>query len=418
MKETKEYLSNTKSYIKTFIKWIIVAGITGAVGGFIGGVFHRLIEFATEYRVENSHIIYFLPLAGLLIVFLYRVMGLKKDPGTNIVLSSVSAEDKVPLAMSPLIFLSTIITHLFGGSAGREGAALQLGGSLAYSIGKAFRLDRQDMHTIVLCGMSAVFSALFCTPVTAAVFAIEVVSIGIVYYSAIMPCVIASFAACIISVALGNHAVAYTIAVIPEFNFMVIGKVLAVAFICGAFSIVECVTLKKTHKLLDKIIPSPYVRVFAGGLAIVLLTLLIGNNDYNGAGMNVVERAIGGEVIWYAFILKLIFTAVTIGSGFKGGEIVPTFFIGATLGALVGSIIGLDVGFSAAVGLIAMFCGVVNCPVASIVLSVELFGAGGLPLFALSCAVSYMMSGNYGLYSSQKIMYSKIKDEIIDKFAN
>jgi len=134
--------------------------------------------------------------------------------------------------------------------------------------------------------------------------------------------------------------------------------------------------------------------------------------------MNVVERAIGGEVIWYAFILKLIFTAVTIGSGFKGGEIVPTFFIGATLGALVGSIIGLDVGFSAAVGLIAMFCGVVNCPVASIVLSVELFGAGGLPLFALSCAVSYMMSGNYGLYSSQKIMYSKIKDEIIDKFAN
>ena len=418
MKETKEYLINIKSYLKTFIKWIIVAGVTGAVGGFIGGIFHRLIEFATEYRVHNSSIIYFLPIAGLLIVFLYRVMGLKKDPGTNIVLSSVSAEDKVPLAMSPLIFLSTIITHLFGGSAGREGAALQLGGSLAYSIGKVFRLDRQDMHIIVLCGMSAVFSALFCTPVTAAVFAIEVVSIGIVCYSAIMPCIIASFVACIISVALGNHAVAYTLSVIPEFDFVSIGKVCAVAFLCGVFSIVECVTLKKTHKLLDKIIANPYIRVFAGGLVIVVLTLLIGNNDYNGAGMNVVERTIGGEVIWYAFILKLIFTAITIGSGFKGGEIVPTFFIGATLGALIGSIIGLDVGFSAAVGLIAMFCGVVNCPVASIILSVELFGAGGLPLFALTCAVSYMMSGNFGLYSSQKIMYSKIKDEIIDKFAN
>ena len=418
MESTKEYSENIKSYLKSFIKWIIVAGVTGAVGGFIGGIFHRLIEFATEFRGENPQIIYFLPLAGLIIVFLYRIMGLKKDPGTNVVLLSVAKEEKVPLAMSPLIFISTIITHLFGGSAGREGAALQLGGSLAYSIGRILKLDEKDMHTIVLCGMSAVFSALFCTPVTAAVFAMEVVSIGVMYYSAIVPCMLASFVACIISMALGNHAVAYTITSIPGFNIEIIVKVAVVALFCGLFSIVECVVMKRTHKLLDKKIPNPYIRVLVGGVLVVILTLIVGNNEYNGAGMNVIERVINGEVIWYAFILKLIFTAITIGSGFKGGEIVPTFFIGATLGSLIGSLIGLDSGFAAAVGLICMFCGVVNCPLASIILSVELFGAQGLAMFAIGCAVSYMMSGNYGLYSSQKIIYSKIKDEYIDKSAN
>lgn len=410
----KNRLERMYLYIKTFMKWLVISGITGAAGGIVGGVFHKFIEYATAIRVSNPAIIYFLPLAGVVIAFLYRIFGLKKDPGTNTVLASVRTEKPVPWVMSPLIFISTVITHLFGGSAGREGAALQLGGSIAYTIGHILRLDDKDMHEVVLCGMSAVFSALFCTPVTAAIFAIEVISVGVVYYSALVPCIFASYVACIISKCFGNSAVYYALSFVPDFNIAVILKIILVGAVCGGFSIVECVTMKKTHFLLERIFKNSYIRAFAGGAIIVLATVLIGTRDYNGAGMDVIQRAINGNVIWYAFLLKLAFTAITIGSGFKGGEIVPTFFIGATLGCLAGKIIGLDPGFCAAAGLVCMFCGVVNCPVTSIILSIELFGSEGVALFAIACAVSYMLSGNYGLYTSQKIMYSKIKNEYID----
>ncbi len=399
------------SYFKAFVKWIVIAGVVGIFGGVTGGAFHLFIGYATNLRTQNPNIIFFLPAVGLIIVFLYRICGLRKDPGTNTVISAVRENNNVPALMAPLIFVSTILTHLCGGSAGREGAALQLGGSISGVIGRVFKLDEKDRHTVILCGMSAVFSALFITPVTAVVFALEVISVGVMYYSSLLPCVVASFTACIISTLMGNEETFYLLGSIPAFDAYSVIRVVGVAIICGLFSIVMCVTMKKSHKLLDKLFPNDYIRVIAGGAAIILLTFIAGNNDYNGAGMDVAERALNGEAVWYAFILKLIFTAITIGSGYKGGEIVPTFFIGATLGCTLGPLVGLDNGFCAAVGLVAMFCGVVNCPVASVILSVELFGAEGLPLFAVACAVSYMLSGNFGLYSSQKIMHSKIKNE-------
>lgn len=398
----------TIKYIRSFIKWIIIAGVVGLTGGVVGGIFHRLIEYATHFRGETPYLLYFLPLGGVIIVFLYKLSGLEKDPGTNVIISSVSKGDKVPFLMAPLIFISTIITHMLGGSAGREGAALQLGGSMAYRIGKLFKLNEVEMHTIVMCGMSAVFSALFCTPVTAAIFAIEVISVGLFYYSSILPCFFASYIACIISLMLGNEAPAFIITNIPDFSFDIIFKVIIAGIVFALVSISECKIFHESHKLLEKYFPNRYFRIIFGGILIIIMTLLIGNRDYNGAGMDVITRAIGGNVIWYAFILKILFTAITLGSGFKGGEIVPTFFIGATLGCAIGNIVGLDSGFCAALGLISVFCGVVNCPVSSIILSIELFGSDGIVFFALSCAVCYMMSGKSSLYSSQKFINSKI----------
>jgi H+/Cl- antiporter ClcA len=172
--------------------------------------------------------------------------------------------------------------------------------------------------------------------------------------------------------------------------------------------------MKESGKLFKRLFKNEYIRIMAGGILIIILTLICGTKDYNGAGMDVIERAISGQAVAYAFILKIIFTAITIETGYKGGEIVPTFFIGATFGCVAGGMLGLDMGFSAAVGMAAMFCGVVNCPVASIMLSIEVFGSGGIGFFALACAISYMLSGYFGLYSTQKIVFSKLKTEVIN----
>ena len=185
-------------------------------------------------------------------------------------------------------------------------------------------------------------------------------------------------------------------------------KVIIIALFCAVLSILFCTSLRQGKIYFKKLIKNRYLRGFVGGCAIILLTLACRTYDYNGAGMDVIARALSGDAKFYDFLLKIIFTAITLASGFKGGEIVPTFFIGATFGCVMGTVLGMDASFAAAIGLVAVFCGVVNCPISSIILSAELFGTEGIVLFALACGVSYIMSGNFGLYKSQKIVYSKI----------
>ncbi len=406
--------NSAKNYVKTFFKWIIVAGITGLVGGIIGSLFHVSVEKATEFRLLNNWIIYFLPVGGIAIAVLYRLFKMSDSTGTNQIIDSIRTDEHVPIILAPLIFISTVITHLLGGSAGREGAALQLGGSIGSLTGKIFRLDEKDMHLVVLCGMSGVFSALFGTPLTATLFAMEVISIGVIYYSSLVPCLVSSLVAYGVSLNFGIEPVHYTLSLVPELSVRTFVITTVLAAMCAVLSIIFCVVMHKTEHFMKHKISNDYVRGFAGGLAIVILTLLVGTRDYNGAGMNIVENAVNGVVKPEAFMLKMIFTAITIGAGFKGGEIVPTFFIGSTFGCFVGGLMGLNPGFSAAIGLVSLFCGVVNAPIASIILSIELFGVQGLILFAIACSVSYMLSGYYGLYSSQKIVYSKLKAEFIN----
>ncbi|MBQ7032751.1 MAG: chloride channel protein [Clostridia bacterium] len=401
-------------YIKAFVKWIILAGIVGCIGGAVGSVFHICIDLATELRMEHSWILYLLPIGGLVIAGLY---ALGKNYGridTNRVLEAVYSSEKVPFVMAPLIFISTVMTHLLGGSAGREGAALQLGGSIGYRIGKTFRLKPGDMHLIVMAGMSAVFSALFGTPLTAAVFAIEVVCVGVWHYAALVPCLTGALAGFGMAQCFGLAPVHFGGVVFPALTVGAAGQVAILALLCALVGMLFYETIHAAEHLGERYLPNKFLRAAVGGAIVVVLTLLVGTRDYNGAGMDIITRAIGGEARYEAFLLKILFTAVTIAAGFKGGEIVPAFFIGSTFGCVAAPLLGLDPGFAAAVGFVAVFCSVVNCPVASMFLALEVFGAEGMLFFAVACAVSFMMSGRSSLYKAQKMVYSKTDETRID----
>lgn len=416
MSKLKKTAIYAGKYFRTFYRWLFVACLIGAVCGLVGSLFHIAVDWATSYRGGHGWLIYLMPLAGFLIAGMYRVTKMK-GVGTNRIIESVHEGDKLHVMLVPVVFIATVITHLVGGSAGREGAALQIGGGLGSKIGKVLHLDDKDMRIVTLCGMSAVFAALFGTPLTATIFALEVISVGILYYVALIPCLVSSIVAYAISLAFKLAPTRFVVTVEP-LAAMTLLKVVVLAIACAIVSMVFCILLHKTEELANSYIKSGCIRAILGGVVLIGLTLAVGSTDYNGAGTDIIESAINdGVAPSWAFFWKIIFTVITIACGFKGGEVIPTFFIGATLGCVLGPIIGLPAGFAAAIGLAAVFCGNVNCPIASIVLSVELFGSGELIYFALACAISYMLSGYFSLYSSQKIMYSKTRAEFINRYA-
>ena len=397
------------------LKWIIFAIIVGAIVGLCGTAFYFALSLVTVLRTQNTWLIFLLPLGGLGIVAMYRFLHNEKDTGTNLVISAIHSDDELPLRMAPLIFVSTLITHLFGGSAGREGAALQMGGSIGNALGKLFHFDDKDKHVMIMCGMSAAFSALFGTPMAAAILPMEMVSVGVMYYIALVPCVISSLVAHGIAYSFGVSNEMFIIRSIPKFGIMTSIEISVLAILCALVSILFCVLLHKSEDLYKRFFTNPYIRVIAGGCIIIVLTLLVGNQDYNGTGINIIEHCINGTVRPEAFLLKMIFTALTLGAGYKGGEIVPSFFTGAAFGCLFGNLLGFAPTLCTAVGMTAVFCGVTNCPITSLLISFELFGYDGMPYFLLATALSYMLSGYFGLYRSQKIVYSKYKTNYINK---
>ena len=395
-----------------FLKWVLVALLVGGICGVVGSLFHICIDLVTELRMEHGWVIFLLPVGGLAIFFLYKLSKTKLD--TNRVIESIRSENDIPLIMAPLIFIGTVITHCVGGSAGREGAALQLGGSIGYNIGCLFRFGKDELHMIVMTGMSAFVAALFGTPLTAAFFALEVTSVGIMHYSGLVPCLVAAYGASTIAKLFRLSPVAFTLTTNVEFGAISSLQTAGVAIVAAIVSVLFCVSLEKGEHYMKKLVKRDWLRPIIGGVLIIGLTILVGNQNYNGAGMNVIESAMQGKADIFAFVLKIVFTVITIAAGFKGGEIVPTFFIGSTLGCVVAPLFGLDPAFGAAIGFVALFCGVVNCPVASIILALEVFGVSNLPLLAIACGISYMLSGNYSLYKSQKIMYSKFETKFIN----
>ncbi|MBE6014284.1 MAG: chloride channel protein [Lachnospiraceae bacterium] len=390
------------------LKWGVLALFTGGICGTIGVGFHYTIAYVTQFRGENPWILYCLPVAGLLIVLLYRGAHMEDDGGTNTIINSVRSADRIPIAMAPLIFIGTALTHLCGGSSGREGAALQLGGSIAAFLGRCIKLKKDDIKVVTMSGMSAVFSALFGTPLTAAVFSMEVVNVGNMHYSSFLPCIISSLTSSVIASVLGVEKEAMAAPVIDDLRLLHIGQVVIIAVCCALVSYIFVETMHLVGKTYKKLFNNQYIRILVGSALVIGITLLLGTTDYNGAGMPVIERAMHEAARPEAWAIKIILTALTLGAGFKGGEIVPSFFIGATLGNVVATLIGFDMGLGAAIGMICFFCAVVNCPIAAILLSVEFFGGGNVALFGVACAVSYLVSGYSSLYSSQKIVYSKI----------
>ena len=409
-------IRNNFRHLISAIKWIIFPIISGLVIGAAGTLFSILLAFVTNLRLSHPWLLYLLPIGGVVIVGCYHLLHNQNDTGTNLVISSINAGDRLPFKMAPLIFVSTLITHLCGGSAGREGAALQLGGSVGNGIGHLFRLDEKDKQVMTMCGMSAAFSALFGTPLAAAIFPIEVISVGIMHYSVLVPCVIASLIAQSIAAMAGIAPETFVIAQIPDFTVASSVKISVLAILCALVSILFCLILHKTDHLYKHFFKNPFLRIFVGGCIVIVLTLLVGSQTYNGAGMDFIARCMEEATVRpEAFILKMIFTAATLCAGFKGGEIVPSFFTGAAFGCLFGNLLGFSPTLCTAVGMISLFCGVTNCPITSLLISFELFGYAGVPYFLLSVAFSYMFSGYFGLYHSQKIMYSKLKTSYINR---
>ena len=412
----KTYLSDKCTamlrYCGALAKWMLVGALIGSVGGLIGSAFHMGVDFATTLRLNHPWVLYLMPVGGLAIVGLYK-LAKTEGKGTNSIIESVHFGANVPVILVPVIFLATVITHLVGGSAGREGAALQIGGGIGHSAGKLLRMGEKDLPLATLCGMAGVFSALFGTPLTATVFALEVISVGVLYYAGLVPCITASMMGYVVSHLMGVAPTRFRGVPIPRLDVVTMVKVTALAAAAAVVSILFVRALHLTEKGAGKYLKSPWLRIVAGSAVLIGLSLLTGG-DYNGAGMDVITRATAGEADALAWVWKIVFTALTIGVGFKGGEVVPSFFVGATFGCFAGGLLGIDPGFGAALGLIAVFCGAVNCPLASMVLSMELFGGRGLLYFAMTCAVSYALSGYCGLYSSQTILYSKLRAEYIN----
>lgn len=400
-----------------FIRWTAISIVMGTVCGLIGTAFGYGVIYAQRLFKTHSFLLYLMPVAGVLIVLLHQMFHEIGNRGTNLILESISSDERIPMATLPCIFISTILSQAVGASAGKEGAALQIGGCIGNYFGDVFHMDERDKKVMIMSGMSGCFGAIFGTPLAAAMFGIEVISIGVAYYAALVPCVFASFIGAQISGALGLHGESFLILHIPEFSLVPALYTVGLGLTCALLSVCFCILLHETQHLYKNKIGNVYVRILvAAGLSIALA--LIFGRDYCGAGFNLVEKAVDGESAYLGFLLKMIFTAVALGGGFKGGEIVPTLAVGASFGCTFGLLTGFEPSLCAAAGMLATFVGVTNCPIATMFLGFELFGFEAMPYFAVAVAISFTLSGYYGLYSGQKFTYSKTKAEFINRKAH
>ena len=382
--------------------------ITGLVVGVCGAAFVHLLSLAEWLRNETLWAALLLPFAGLLVVFLYKKGGIRTAGGTDLIVQAARGEQPVSRLLAPVIFISTLLTHAFGGSAGREGAALQLGGSLAELIRKGMRIDGSFEDLAIMCGMSAGFSAVFGNQISAVIFALEISCVGMLPLGALFPCVISSITAGTVARYLGARGVSfYLTASTPDALFY--GRVLILGVACGLVSILVCYTFSGIRSGLELLLPNPYQRVIIGSSVVVFLTLGLDTKLYLGTGQVMIDEAIRmGNAAPQDAVWKLIFTAVTLGAGLKGGEIVPSFAIGASFGCVLGPLLGLPAPYAAAVGMIALFCGVTNCPLTALILGFEVFSFCNPGGFLAGVAASFLVSGYGGLYSKQKFAFSKV----------
>ncbi len=407
------------TYTATISMWLLFALTMGILCGLIGTAFDLTLETASHLFAHHSWLVLLLPIAGLVIVWLYQLGRVKKDNGSDMIVHSVREGVKVPYAVAPLVFVGTTLTQLCGGSSGREGAALQMGGAVGTFCGRMLGFQEKNTNILAMCGMSALFSAVFGTPVTAAIFAIEMISAGTVYYMALFPCLLSSIIAYLIATTCGVVPAAERMAkvIVPALTVPNLGKIVLMGAVFAAVTVLFVTAIHKTEHSTAHRIPNPYLRVVIGGIVVILLTAAVyfcgGSFRYNGAGMEGVIAAMEGKANAWDFLLKLTFTVFTLGFGFKGGKIVPGFFMGATLGCVLAVWMGLPPSFGAALGLVALFSGMTNCPLASLVMGLELFGGEALLYFAIVTALLYLLAGYYSFFSGREVAYSKLQEEYI-----
>lgn len=384
--------------------WILVASLVGVLSGSASALFLSSLDFATHLRLSHPWLLYLLPAAGVLIALTYSHYGRDVDAGSNLLIDEIHNPQKiVPLRMAPLILLSTVITHLFGGSAGREGTAVQIGGSLADQLTRLFQFNNEKRKIILMTGIAAGFSSVFGTPLAGAVFALEILTIGRLRYPALLPCFVAAIIADITCTAWGIRHTAYTITAVPPLNLTNVLWTLLAGTCFGLCAYSFSWLMHRLTKQAKKNFPSPVVRAFAGGLALIVGAVLLESDRYLGLGLPALSESFLGLVPSYDFLLKMLFTIITLSTGFKGGEVTPLFFIGATLGNALVWLIPLPLSLLAGMGFVAVFAGAANTPLACTLMAMELFGSSSGIYTALACVMSYIFSGHTGIYHSQKI---------------
>jgi H+/Cl- antiporter ClcA len=389
-------------------QWVFLGTLVGVAVGVAAAAFLWLLDKATAFRQTHEVIVFALPLAGLLMGFWLQRWGGPVRGGNNLVIDTVhECSDRIPLSVAPSILGGTVLTHLFGGSGGREGAAVQMGAALAEEISHRLRVSTHTRTQLLAAGIAGGFGAVFGTPIAGTIFGLEVVHLGKIEYRSLVPALVASVVGDFTVRSLGIRHGAF-----PQVPALAIDPLVAAKWtlIGVVVALVAIAFVELTHgirRLLEGRVASLPVRMFFGGLAVVGLWQLVGTSDYLGLGTPLLSSAFSHQSAWYAFVLKLLFTALTLGAGFLGGEVTPLFVIGATLGSAIAGPLGLPLALTAGVCMAAMFAAASNTPLALSIMAVELLGAHALPHVVIVCVVAYLMTGSRSIYPSQRLLHEK-----------
>ncbi|MBL1226283.1 voltage-gated chloride channel family protein [Enterococcus sp. BWR-S5] len=398
-------MKNNKVVLTTIYmgKWLLIALIIGSIMGTLSAFFLNSLTWVSAYRGTHPWLLLLLPVSGAVFAYLYSRYGKNAAGGNNLVISQANGgEENIPLRLIPLTLFGTITTHLFGGSVGREGTAVQMGGAAADAVGRVFRLSGYEREIILIAGISAGFSSVFGTPLAGTIFGLEVLALGKLRSEAIFPSFFAAFFANMVTEMYGITHTHYKMGAVPEWTVQVFLK-LAIAGICfGLIGWVfsrSIVFLKKTY---SNWVSNPVLRNFLGGAVVVVAALLLGTQRYLGLSLPLLSDAFSGQASPFDFIGKLFFTVLSLGAGYQGGEVTPLFEIGATLGSTLAPFLQLSVPFLAGLGFIGVFSGATNTPIACFIMGIELFGSQSAVYLLMICIISYMCSGNSGIYSAQE----------------
>jgi len=396
---------NLQRRAQVICQWIALGLAVGVACGLASAAFLALLDRATHFRVSHEVIVYTLPAGGLVIGLIYERWGQEIKGGNNLVIDTIHGDQKqIPLRMAPMVLVGTVLTHLFGGSAGREGTAVQMGASLADAIAHRLKLHHEGRRQLIAAGIAGGFGSVFGTPIAGMLFGLEVVWVGRIEYHALLPALVAAVVGDFVTRACGIVHTGY-----PVVPFVAMTPLLALKWLGfgGAVAATSVAFVELTHGLkrqLEKRIPRLPLRMMVGGIAIVAMWKLIGTSDYLGLGVkSIVGAFTDPDVPPYAFAAKLVFTSVTLGAGFLGGEVTPLFFIGATLGAVLGRLLGIPVELAAGVGLAGVFAAAANTPIALSIMAVELVGANAMPHVVFVCVIAYLITGHRGIYPAQRL---------------
>jgi H+/Cl- antiporter ClcA len=390
-------------------QWAVLGSLVGVLCGAASALFLWLLELVTDYRTGHEAIVYALPVAGLAVGWIYARFGEPIRAGNNLVIDTIHDEGpELPVRMAPMVLAGTVLTHLFGGSAGREGTAVQMGASITDWVSHRLRVSKRVRRQLLAAGVAGGFGSVFGTPIAGAVFGLEFVVLGRIEYDALVPALLASVIGDLTTRALGIVHTAYppapAVALTPLLLAKWLGFAVAVAAVTTAF-------IELTHFLRrrgEQHVRSLPLRMFLGGVAVVALWRLVGTSDYLGLGVPMIVRAfVDPSLPTYAFALKLLFTAVTLGAGFLGGEVTPLFFVGAALGSVLARLLGIPIELGAGVGLAGVFAASANTPLALSIMAVELLGASVLPHVVIVCVVAYLLSGHRSIYPAQRLLRGK-----------